>query len=150
MSNISTVYDAMITRIAAKLTTHLRLPNPYKPNENSELFLKQGYGVALGPALNTNRLVACKLSIERQFFVSISRKYFALESSATNKASTEKQLLEDQLLLIQDFESDPTLNGSAFKTVYVSDNGIEYVFGEKDQFLIINSVFSIEYLEALN
>lgn len=152
MSIISSAYDAILSRIETVLDTTaqgwFRLPNPYKPEENSERFLDKGYGIALGSGANTNRVVNCKFSIERNFTIVLTRKFFALEADPAAKAVTEKQLFEDQYALINDFEQDISINGSTMYTRYVSDGGIEYVSGEKDNYLMIRTEFAVEYLES--
>lgn len=151
MSIISNAYDALLTRLDTlypSLSGWNRLPNPYKPEENTELFLRQGYGVAMGPGQNTNRQVNCKFSVSRDMVVILTRKYDALENDAVGKAVTEKQLFEDQYALINDLEQDISINGQTMYTRYISDGGIEYVRGDTDRFLILRTVFSLEYMET--
>jgi hypothetical protein len=151
MSIISTAYDAMIARLGTLYPSGsgwVRLPNPYKPEENNELYLKQGYGIALGSGENTNRVVNCKFSINRTMTIVITRKFYAREDDASAKATTEKQLFEDQYELINDLEQDFTVNDSTMYTRYISDGGIEYISGEKDNFLMLRTEFSVEYLET--
>lgn len=149
MSNFSSLYDAIVDRIEAVLPNHLRLPNPYKVNENTELYLRQGFGVALGPATNTNRELSCRISVGRDFSVVLSRKFYSIESNVSNKESVEKQLIEDQILLIRDFCDNSSLPGALGIVSYSSDSGIEYVFNEKDNFLVLNTVFTVEYFETI-
>lgn len=151
MSEISTGYDAIIARMDAlypSASGWFRLPNPYKPEENNERFLVQGWGVALGAGTNTERLVNCKFSVSRNFSITFARKFYALESDPASKATTEKQLFEDQYALINDLEQNFTVNGSSMYTRYLSDGGIEYVSGEKDSYLMLRSDFALEYLES--
>lgn len=152
MSIISTAYDAMITRIETVLDVatngHTRLPNPYKPEENNELFLKKGYGLAILGAENTNRFVNCKFSIQRTMQVVLTRQYFAREDDAVAKSTTEKELFEDQYLLINDFEQDISINGQTMYTRYVTDGGIEYVQQGTDKFLMLRTDVLLEYIET--
>jgi len=151
MSLISTGYDALLSRLDALFPPTdgwNRLPNPYKPEENSELFLTQGYGIAMGPGNNTNRQVNCKFSVVRQMTVVLTRKYEALENDADAKASTEKQLFEDQYILINDLEQDISINGQTMYTRFVADGGIEYVRSDTDRFLILRTQYDLEYLET--
>jgi len=149
MSSVSTIYDRFVTRLGVLLPNHLRLPNPYEPAENNALFLKQGYGVKIGQGTNTNRVISNQLSIDRAYLVVITRQFFALESDAASKASTEKQLIEDSLLLIKDLESDPSMGGLAMNASYQSDDGINAIFTEKDQYLSTTVTINVEYLESL-
>jgi len=45
MSNISTAYDAIQTRLVALLPSHARLTNPYQIDQNMERSLNKAYGV---------------------------------------------------------------------------------------------------------
>lgn len=150
MSNFSTLYDAIVTRIETVLPNHTRFPNPYKVEENSETLLRQGWGVALNGASNTNRELSCRVSIRRDFTVSISRKFYALESNVDNKESVEKQLIEDMILLIQDFYDNTALPGALGIVGYQSDAGINYVFTAKDNFLVLPITFSVESFETIS
>ena len=149
MSQISSIYDAMHSRIVGVLTDHKRLPNPYKPIENTQLFLKKGYGVAILEGNNDNNQLSSQLGITRDFRVVITRKMYALENQGTDKATTEKNLLEDQFLVIKDFEKNTTLNSTASMTEYVSDSGIQTVSQDKDNYLSIETVFRVQYFENL-
>lgn len=149
MSNFSLLYDAIVDRIEAVLPSHTRLPNPYKVNENTELYLRQGFGVALGAATNTNRELSCRISVGRDFSVVLTRKFYSIESGVSNKESVEKQLIEDQILLIRDFCDNSALPGALGIVSYSSDGGIEYVFNEKDNFLVLNTTFTVEYFETI-
>lgn len=151
MSKISSIYDALVTRMTAIYPTRLRLPNAYKPDENSELVLKSSWGISVDTASNTNRQVNCSLSIERLFHVILTQKAYSSEFNIDGKVSVEKLLLEDQFLAIQDIErnpvTDPTSNGAALR--FLSDSGIQYVFTEKDNFYLIDTTFTIEYFEEV-
>lgn len=147
MSNFSTLYDAIVDRLEAVLPSHTRLPNPYKVDENTELFLRQGWGLALTSGTNPNRNLSCRISTLRSFEIIITRKFYSLESSVTNKEATEKQLIEDQLLVIIDFCNNSSLPSALGVVNFESDSGIEYVSGEKDNFLVLRSVFGVEYFD---
>lgn len=152
MSIISNAYDAFVTRIETVLDTvtngYTRLPNPYKPEENNDLFLKKGYGITMGAGSNTNRTVNCKFSVQRTTTIVLTRLYEAREDDAVAKAAVEKLLFEDQYALINDFEQDISINGQTMYTRWESDGGIEYVSGETDRFLMLRTTFLLEYLEA--
>jgi len=149
MSAITTVYDILITRIAAVLTGHYRLSNPYKLEENAETFLRIGYGLAIGDAVNTLKPMTGCLFTQRNFILSISRRYAATESNAVAKATTEKQIMEDLFLLINDFHQNTTLTNGNRVVKFESDSGINYVQGETDKFMYTSAVISIEYFETL-
>lgn len=149
MSKVSDVYQAYLTKIGTLLPSHSRLSNPYKPDENPSILIKQGYGLQLGPGTNTNRNMGCSLSVRREFTVVITRLYLAREDDGAAKAVTEKQLLEDAVLIQLDVERDPTINSTATSSFYISDGGIEYVSNDTDRFLKTEIKFESEYFENL-
>lgn len=152
MGKVSNVYDALASRCVAVWPSHMRLPNPYKVEENYEQVLKQGFGIAFGAGENTNRMVSCELSVRREMLVILTRKVNANESNVTARVAVEKQLFEDQKLLIDDLESNPTLNDSVNVTsaIFVGDDGLNFVFGEKDNYIILTTRVSVEYFDNLN
>lgn len=150
MSKPVDIYDHLITRLGAVLSTHARLPNPYKPDENAEAFLVKGYGLKIGPGTNTQRTMTCgKIFEERNFTIVLSRKYFAREDDAANKAVAERELMNDSWLVKNEIEKDPTLGGKSANAYFVSDTGTNYVFSDKDRFLLNELTVSIEYVESL-
>lgn len=149
MSNFSDLYDAVVTRIEAVLPNHARLVNPYAVESNPEGMLRQGWGLALAAGTNTNRNLSCRLTFGRTFTVVLSRKFYAKESDVTSKASTEKELFEDLILLTRDFCDNSDLPGSLGLINYESDGGVEQVFGEKDNFLVMRANFAVEHFEQV-
>lgn len=152
MSLISDGFDALILRVETVLdaatNNYTRLPNPYNVEDNTEIKLRKGYGVALQAAENTNRQVNCKFSVSRTMEVVLTRLYTGYEENAVEKASTEKLLLEDQYKIINDLEQDVTINGTTMYTRWETDGGLEYVSGETGRFLMLKTQFSLEYLET--
>ena len=149
MSKITDAYNATIVRLETLFPSAsgwVRLPNPYKPEENPDLYLKQGWGFVFGPASNTQRTV-CQITVERSVTIVLARKVDSLENDAVSKQATELQLLEDQFLLIQDLEQDSTINGTTMYTRWVEDGGLEYIRSETDKFLMVRTTVAIEYIE---
>jgi hypothetical protein len=151
MSKASDAYDAVKARVAAVLPNHFVLPNPYAPEQNSENALRVGQGVKFLGGSNSNRSLSCQLSISRQVEVVITRKYYGSEMMTANKSTVEKSLLEDQYLVIKEVEKDPTvaLTSVVVQTRFESDSGIEFVFNDDKPFLMIRTLFALEYIENL-
>jgi len=152
VSIISTAFDSMMTRIETVLDAsnqaYTRLPNPYLVEDNTELKLKKGYGLALLAATNTNRQVNCKFSVSRTVEVILTRLYTGAEENASTKSDLEKLLLEDQYKIINNFEQDLTINGTTMYTRWETDSGIEFVNGGTSRFYMLRTQFSLEYLET--
>lgn len=150
MSNISTIYDGLVTRLAALFPNHHRLGNPYDLEVNPDLTLTQGWGLAVGGGANTERYVGCQASVERTFTVIITRRYIARENDADTKATTEKLLLEDLKTLVNDAESNYSIDSSTAIIKYVSDSGIEPVRESQENYLHLSVVLTAEYFETIS
>lgn len=152
MSNISDAYTALKTRMQAVFPDHRRLSNPYEPAQNNERDLIKGWGMRLEGGSNPQLTQSCLMSVSRSITVILTRKFYSLELIRGGKEDAELELLEDHFLLLQDVEGDPTLNESdaVSQFDYISDGGIEFVFGDKDNFLKIESTFNLIYFENLN
>lgn len=153
MSVLTSAYDAMITKLGTALSGHKRMTNPYIPEQNSELLLKQAYGLSIAEAINSNREIGCdRYFIQRDMIVRISRKFYALENDVTSKATTEKLLLDDDLVAVLDaFENDRNLGVDGVVDLqYTADQGLEFVFGDKENFLLLQTTFRMEYFESIS
>lgn len=150
MSAISNIYDAVVARVVAVFPSHTRLSNPYAIEQNPEGFLRQGYGIAIGPCTNTNRNLCHKVSILRDIIITITRQYAAVETDIATKVTAEKLLLEDQIDLISDFMNNTTLSADGGIVSFTNDGGIEQVFpGGRDNFIALKLTFTVEHFEDI-
>lgn len=150
MSQASLIYDEITSLMAALFPTHTQLTDGFIIENNAELDLDLSYGIYFGPALNTNRLIGCQFSAQRQVSLTLTRVVRAGMRSLGKIQDVEKQLLEDHYTLIKNFAKNENLDTLAVKRSYISDNGIERIFGEQKNFLMIQSIFEVEYFEDLN
>ena len=156
MSAISTAYDNLYAVVASQFPTHCELINPYFPEFNDDLTFEGAWGIALNEGLNTNRVVGCNMSMQRSFIVTLTRRIFAGTLNRTTgtidaRRTTEKQLLEDQIALIKEFETNVTTSGGnpIIATIFESDGGLEFISTERSDLIMLKSIFRIEYFEAL-
>lgn len=149
-TKISSIYDALVTKAGTLLPSHFRIPNPYAVEANNIQFLDKGWGIQVVSGVNTERHISCYLGVLRTINLVLTRRYFALDFDAAAKAVTEKDLLEDQFLFIEDLEREPTLGGLVAKLKYASDSGVQSIFVEGLPFYMIISSFELEYFEDLN
>ena len=147
MSKQSDIYDELVTQLETVLPDHHRLHNPYDLEENDENFLRQGWGIAISSGSNSNRTFCPKISIQRNYNIIITRQYYALQHDAVAKAVTEKQLLEDQLLLIENLCNNTELSGNTGHVIFETDGGIERIFGAKDQYMALQTIYRTEIFE---
>jgi len=150
MSKASTTYDALIARIEAVLPSHKRLPKPYRIDQNSERFLKQGFAVQILTGSNTGKQISCNLILAREFLVILTRRDFGRQLQRDHKEVTEKELLEDLFLVIKDVENSPGLDSpDVITTDYVNDTGIVNIFADKENYLQMGAILRIQYQEDL-
>jgi hypothetical protein len=149
MSEITTIFDTLVTRTQALLPSHVRLSNPYTLEQNNEQKLRQGWGLAVLGGVNTERSVSCISSVARSVEIKITRKVYALEQDQSKKADADKALLEDLQLIVDDLEKNYTLTTGKFIAKYISDSGIVPIFVEKDNFLSLVISVTVEYQRNL-
>lgn len=152
MSKITTVYDNFLTRVAAVLPSHQKLSDPYQFKKNTDSEKRQGYGLRVGPGVNTFAQLSCDLILQQDISLVISRISQGRETDRAVKANAEKQLLEDLFLVIQDVESTPTL-GNASTVIgcdYLDHGGIQFYYTERDDILYIEANFKLKYKEDFN
>jgi len=157
MSNISTAYDEIRDLLIATLPNHKELINPYVVELNDEITLTKAFGLAFGEGLNTELQLACRLSISRNMRIILTKKIFAgnlMRSADGSKVrrDTEKELFEDQYLVIKALEESPTITDSGVITdcKFTSDNGLEFVRIDKIDHIMLTSTFELKYFENLN
>lgn len=149
MSQISTIYDGIVTRLTTLFPNHNRLGNPYDLEVNPDTMLSIGWGLAVGPAANTERLVGCQVSLLRELTVYLTRRYHALENDAATKATTEKLLLEDLKTLVNDAENNYGIDDASTIIKYVGDGGIEPVRESQENYLHLAVNLTAEYFETI-
>jgi hypothetical protein len=150
MSQASLIYDEINNMLALLFPTKKQLSDGFILENNAELELENAYGLYFGPALNTKRLVGCQFSAQRQIQITITQAVRGGHKSLDITKGVEKDIFEDHYLLIKEFAKNQNLNSLSVKRDFVSDNGIERIFGEQKNFLMIQSLFEIEYFENLN
>lgn len=149
MTAISTVYDGLVSALDSLYsTTHTKIDNPYDIQDNDDLLLRRGYGFAFNQGgLNSNRLMSNVATISRDISVILTIKWRGTAKDITLRQAAEKQLLEDQFLMIDYFTGNAGMGISqVWKIVYNGDNGIESI-GDRTDFIQIVSNFSLEYSE---
>lgn len=149
MSKISSIYDVLVTRVGTILPNHLRLPHAYAIEKNPEPSLKQGWALQIKGADNSPRQVDCHLTMSREFTIVITRKFYGSDLATAAKASAEKDLMEDHLLMVKDLEGDASLSNLVSKAEYQSDSGIELVFLGDKPFYKIESNINVQYRELI-
>lgn len=149
MSKISTIHDAIITKIEANLTSYTRLANPYELELNPKTLLRKGYGVAISAGARSNRVVGCQVSYSRDFNISLINEILTTDDNRALKETAAKDLMEDHFTLLSKFEIDGGLSGVAIDGIVIADSGIQFVELDTATYYLIEIEISVEYLEDL-
>lgn len=151
-SKISTLYDDFVARITAVLPSHIRMSDAYLLVKNTDSEKRQGFGVKIGSGSHTGNNLSCDIILEQSLTLILSRIVTAQEIDGSGKAGTEKQLLEDLFLVIQDVEKECTLQDPTIVIygAYVSHSGIQFIEGTQDNWMRIEANFSFRYKQDLN
>lgn len=149
MTKITNIREELESIIAASVAGYKQIPNPYEIEKTSNVILKKGFAIAFGPGTNTERLLSCQLSIDREIAIVLTRQVSSTEHDTNRRESIEKDILEDQFLIIRAIERDPSLNNKAARARYVGDNGLEFLSLENSRYFVLQSNFAFEYFEDL-
>lgn len=148
-TKIEDIYDALASVVEAALPDYVRFPNPYVITENTYLHMKSGYGLAIGPGRDTERLVGCQLSWERGFSVVLVKQMTVTQNNTDKRVLIEKEIIADHDALRKAIYSNSTLSGNAIKTTLISDGGVNFIDGDRLKFLSMEMEILTEYLESV-
>jgi hypothetical protein len=144
-TKFTSVYDSLRAAIAAVLTTHRELNNPYILTDDADIMYDKAWTLAIGSGTNTNRTISPYVNIGREFNIVIAQKYSAPQRDITARLTAEKTLLNYQLDVLKALE--PYTTTDIIKVNYVSDSGIEFLGGDRIGYLILQTLISVEYFE---
>lgn len=149
MTKITDVYNAITGILEANLPGYTRLSNPYAPEVNAFPILRNGYGLAVGPGVDTQRTTGCVVSWQRSFTIILLNQIYATENDVSRKELIEQELLEKHNILRKQFYLDSTLGGVAYLTIIPSDQGISFISAGDLLFLGLEMSLETEYTEDL-
>jgi len=150
MSQITTSFDLFHAKVSTLLpqgSGYFELSNPYELVDNSNLFLRKGWGIAIGPGRNTNRELCGKITVERTIRVILTRALEALEQDPTTKNNVIKALMEDAFTILQDFERSYRLDDDEFNCRFESDGGIQSLAVDNYSYLTLEMIFNVELFD---
>lgn len=149
MSAISDLYDGIVTVLSTTFAapTHKILVNPFVPELNDSLALARGHGFYIGPKSargNLGRYEAFEAEI-RVVQTIINR---GTDRDVTIRGTAEKTLLEDQFTLIDYWRLNTAPIAKVWDVSYESDSGLEFVFTDKQNYVMITTILRAIYSEA--
>lgn len=149
MSKISNIYDGLVSQMETTLSSHTRIPNPYDLTQNNEQFLTLGWGIAIEDAERTDRSMCNKIWIRRTFLIKITRLVATLEMAVDERVTAEKALLEDLKSVYNDLYSENLSIADANLIEVIPDDGVEFIKGDKFDFVSATVTVTAEYNETL-
>jgi hypothetical protein len=149
MSNISTIYDYLHTRVGVILPTHKQLLNVNNINQNTDLELALGWGVLIGSGSTRKRFATNQYTIQRTFTITNTISIFGSDVDVSIRKTAEKSLYENQIKIIGAFALDCQLNNVVNDIEFASDAGIENIYSEQNNFIMLRSNFTLDYNETI-
>lgn len=147
-TKISTIYDNLTAVVVAALPDYMRFPNPYAIDANTFIHQRAGFGVSIGPGVDTQRYLGCLITWQREFTVSLVRQVTTTQNNTSVRAGIEKEILDDHDILRKAIYNGSTLSGQAIKTTLISDSGLSFIDGDRMKFLALEMLISVEYEES--
>lgn len=147
MSGISDFYDQLFVILESLFPNKNELVDPENIEENDYFTLKDGYGVLVSSADNTNRVLDCQYSVNRSFIITITKAIESKENNTSERRRVTKLLLEEHCQLVSVFMKNETLGETVTKYNWVSDGGVENIIRDKTNIVMIQLLVESEYIE---
>lgn len=150
MSKITTVYDAILTELAALYPAKTRIPYPYSLVDNNARFLSDGYGVTIGPS-SFEQFEFCDFMTVRDVTVTVTKEVFRTDSDYNVIDDITKSLLEDIYEVQKLFYSYNEINvpNDVAKVDLGGVSAVEEVASGKQSFLSMSATFNFFIIEKL-
>lgn len=151
MSLVSDAYDELVTRLTALFPTangYQRLSNAYDVEQNPITLLDQGWGIAAGGSVNTNRNLCSMVTSTRSWTVVLTRALDATDSDDTLRDTNTKLILEDARTVVNSFEREVRLDDLNLNCRFISDSGIETISPDDGSILVMRINFEVEAFDA--
>lgn len=145
---IQDIYDEINTILAAELPEYMRFPNPYVIDANTFIHMKSGYGVSIGPGVDTERYLGCLVTWQRDFTITLVRQVLTTQNNLALREGLEKEILEDHDKIRKAIYNNSTLSGKAIKTTATGDGGVSFIDGDRLKFLAMEILIVTEYEES--
>jgi hypothetical protein len=145
---IEDIHTELCTLIETELAGYKRFPNPYQIDANTFIHMTKGYGVAVGPGVDTERTLGCTSFYERVFTVVLVNKMTKLQNDTDSREMVERDLLVDHDTLRKAIYKT-TLDGNCIKATLSSDNGVQFIDADLQKFLAMELSVTIEYQDAV-
>ena len=147
MTAITNLYNTIYTIVSTTLTSRLELYNPYDLENNSDLTLKKGYGIAFQESTYNQELYNVQRDTSRNIVISLTERVDDHRASSSVRRVVEKNLFEDRYSIISALINNFEIHKYGEELDLVGDNGIEFVRAEGKNYLALRITFSLKYSE---
>jgi hypothetical protein len=144
-SKFSDVYNELRTQISTTLSTHTELNNPYFLEDDADVMFDQAWALSITSGVNTRRQGCPFITIGRDFVITLTQRYFSPSRDITARVEAENKMFNYQLDLLKvlvDYTSSNIID-----IRYESDNGLEFLEGDRFGFLVLQTLVTVEYEE---
>ena len=149
-TRITDIHTAIYTLVAAALPDHTELYKPSVIDSVEDALLDKSYGIVIGPASNTKRFVSCdNYSVRRDVVILNTITIYGADLDETIRKNAEKELLENQIKILRAAQNNVTLTGLVSKFDFENDNGLEFIFTDETDNIMLQSTYSFEYIENI-
>jgi len=150
MSKITDITDAMHTLVEAALPAYQAIPEAIDIVDNSSLYLEKGYSILISDTEPNQATNKATLQQTRVFGVALVNQVRTTEHNADGIQDAKNTIMEDGFTLVKDLHyTNDTISGNAIDTVFVGDDGIDFLEGDRNKFYVLTLVFEVKYRESL-
>ena len=142
---ITTFYDALYSSITTAFPTKTEITNPYNIESNDDQELVNGFGIAFNDSSRPNDFGTGLRSLDRDIELVLTRRLLSTKKDKVPRHVAEKQLLEDQKTAIEAVLTNNTIRNNIFNIDVNDDQGIEMIFNDKDNFLMLRTRFIAKF-----
>jgi len=150
MSNITTVINTVINKLATLFPDKTRIPNVYSLVDNNKQFLNDSYGLRIGSG-DYQEFEFCSFVVVRTLTVVFTREMYRVDSEVDLTDTIIKELLENVVSVQSLFYSynELGIEENILKVDLGSVSGIETFYGEKQNFLTMSCDFNFHIKEVI-
>lgn len=150
MSNVTTIYNTILSELAKLYKNKTRIPNAYSLVDNNKNFLTDGYGLVIGDA-SYEEFEFCNFVVNRTITIVLTKEMFRVDSATSETDDVSIKLLEDIYELQSLFYSYDELGiqENILKIDIGSVTGVESFFNDKQNFISMSASFQFFIKEGI-
>ena len=150
-SNITPIYNAIISQLGTLFSSKTRIPNPYSLSDNMAQFLDNGYGLRVGPASPAEPFEFCSLLVGHTFTVVLTKELQKLDTEFAQLDSVVLAFLED-IVSVQNLfysYSELGIEANIAKVDVGERSALEQVNTDKFSYVTMSQSFTFFAVESI-